>query len=61
MTTSRAKTTFRTIPITRIIEQLNGPSRRVAVYNFGNIEKFEREDQAGQVYFWARGIRQTNN
>ena len=61
MTTSRTRTTFRTIPITRIIDQLNGPAQRIAVYNFGQVEKFEREDQAGQVYFWARGIRQTGN
>ena len=58
---SRNQVTFRTIPLTRIINQLNQPTRRVAVYDFGSVEKFELEDRPSQVYFWARGIRQTNN
>ncbi len=55
--TSRTRTTFRTIPLSRIIEQVNGPPRPIVVYDFGSVEKYEREDLPGQVYFWLRGVR----
>ena len=58
---NRNKVTFRTIPLTQIIEQLNGPPRRIAVYDFGSVQKYERQEQPGAVYFWARGIRENNN
>ncbi len=56
--TARNQVRFRTIPLTRIIRQLNGRASRIAVYNFGSVEKFELEDRPEQVYAWARGIRQ---
>ncbi len=57
----RNQTTFRTIPLTRIINQLNQPTTRIAVYDFGSVEKYELEDRPGQIYAWARGIRPLNN
>ena len=58
---SRTKVRFRTIPLTRVIEQLNGTRNRIAVYDFGEVEKYEIVDRPGQVYFWARGLRQNQN
>lgn len=55
---TRTRATFRTIPLTAIIDQINGPPRPIAVYNFGATQKFEREDRPGTVYFWARGVRE---
>ncbi len=58
MTTQRNRVTWRQIPLTRIIKQINGPEDRIAVYDFGSVEKYERVDRPGSVYFWARGIRE---
>ncbi len=55
---TRTRVTFRTIPLSRIIEQLNGPPSNIAVYDFGSVSKFEREDLPGRVYAWARGVRE---
>ena len=54
---TRTRVTFRTIPLTQIINQINGAQQRIAVYDFGSVQKYEREDRPGAVYFWARGIR----
>ena len=59
--TTRNQVRFRQIPLTEIIRQVNGLDNRIAVYNFGEVQKFEREEIPGEVYFWARGIRQPNN
>ena len=61
MTTSRNQVRWRQIPLTRIIRQVNGVQNRIAVYDFGSVEKFERVDQPGAVYFWATGLRQNGN
>ncbi len=55
---TRNRVIFRTIPLTQIIRQVNGPPQNIAVYNFGSVQKFEREDMPGSVYAWARGVRE---
>ncbi len=50
--------TFRTIPLTQLIEQANGPETREPVYFFGQTIKKQDVEIPGQTYAWARDIPQ---
>ncbi|CAL9954861.1 hypothetical protein VPH219E481_0002 [Vibrio phage 219E48-1] len=47
---------FRTIPLTQLIEQANGPEVREPVYYFGKTIKVQDIELPGQTYAWARNI-----
>lgn len=47
---------FRTIPLTELIRQINGPSVREPVYYFGEEIKVQDIEIPGQTYAWARDI-----
>ncbi len=48
--------TFRTIPLTQLIEQVNGGEIREPVYYFGKTVKVQDIELPGQTYAWARDI-----
>ncbi|AUR96737.1 hypothetical protein NVP1232O_03 [Vibrio phage 1.232.O._10N.261.51.E11] len=48
--------TFRTIPLTQLIAQVNGPEIREPVYYFGQTVKVQDIELPGQTYAWARDI-----
>lgn len=49
---------FREIPLSQLIEQVNGPEVRETVYYFGQRSKKQGIELPGQTYDWARNLPQ---
>lgn len=55
------KTTFKTIPYTDIMKQVNGQPTREPVYYFGRTIKVQPLELPGKEYHWARDLPESDN